>query len=79
MEKLLNTNELASALGRSRSYVAAMKKSGYLFSHGMRTTLSHAIAWLGKRPDFKSTGYYQSSAKHDRSPDLSVAGRFCEQ
>lgn len=79
MGKLLNTTQLARAMGRSRSYVVAMKRSGYEFSHGMLTTVQHANAWLKKHPTFRSSDYRQASSMSDRSPNLSVSGRLCEQ
>lgn len=79
MEKLLNTNELAHALGRCRGYVAAMKKAGYQFSHGMLTTVDHAYDWLNEHPHFRSTRYFLGGSKPDVSPDLNVAGKCDEQ
>ena len=48
-EELLTHKELAAALKRSYTYVAAMKRRGFRVVAG-RTTLSAAILWLTKNP-----------------------------
>ena len=48
-ESLLSSKQLADRLGRSISYVDAMKFSGFRMLAG-RTTLSSAIGWLAKNP-----------------------------
>lgn len=45
MEKLLSVCELAATLGRSESYIWAMKRSGFVMTGG-RATLSEARAFL---------------------------------
>jgi hypothetical protein len=57
LEIPVNSKTLASRLGRSPGYVAAMKSGGYKFTHGMRTLLSDALNWLAEHPDFRVTGY----------------------
>lgn len=49
-EPLLSAKELASRLGRSRSYVVWMKRRGFRMV-AQRTTLTAAIAWLAKNPE----------------------------
>lgn len=44
--KLLNATQLAAAIGRHRTYVSAMKRAGFLFSHGTLTTFRSACDWL---------------------------------
>lgn len=48
-EPLLSAKELAARLGRSRSYVAMMKRKGFRMI-GQRTTLTAAINWLAAHP-----------------------------
>jgi len=49
-EPLLSPKELASKLGRSYSYVEAMRRGGFkMIAH--RTTLTAAIAWLARNPE----------------------------
>jgi len=52
-ERLLPIKELAAALGRARSYVAAMKAAGFVMPGGM-ATVSEARAWLARNPPPKS-------------------------
>jgi hypothetical protein len=49
-EPLLSAKELASRLGRSRSYVVWMKRRGFKMV-AQRTTLTAAIAWLSRNPE----------------------------
>lgn len=53
----LSGKALAEQLRRHPSYVSAMKSGGYAFTHGTRTLLSDALAWLSEHSDFRSTGY----------------------
>jgi hypothetical protein len=53
----ISGKDLALYMGRSSSYISAMKSAGYEFTHGTRTLLSSALAWLSEHPDFRSTGY----------------------
>jgi hypothetical protein len=46
---LLTVKELAAALGRSRTYVEAMKKQGFPMP-GRTATLAEARAWLATHP-----------------------------
>lgn len=46
-EKLLTIDELASALGRSRRYVAYMRARGFQMP-GNLATVSEARAWLAR-------------------------------
>lgn len=48
-EPLLSAKELAAKLGRSRSYVASMKRRGFRMV-GQRTTLTAAMRWLASNP-----------------------------
>lgn len=57
----VNGKTLASNLGRSPGYVAAMKSRGYKFTHGTRTLVSDALQWLADHPDFRATGYRQNA------------------
>lgn len=54
--KLLGVSELAAKLGRGRTYVWAMTRAGYEFTHGQgrrrRTTLESALDWLAAHPEF---------------------------
>jgi hypothetical protein len=61
LEIPVNSKTLASQMGRSPGYVAAMKAGGYVFTHGTRTLLSHALNWLAEHPEFRTTGYRQKA------------------
>lgn len=58
--KLLNLTQLALELGRSRSYVRYMKKAGYVFEYGNRTTFDHALQWLSDNKEFRTTHVMES-------------------
>lgn len=49
-EPLLSSKELASKLGRSISYVKAMRRRGFKMPEH-RTKLSIALRWLAKHPE----------------------------
>lgn len=49
-EELLSMKQLAAKLGRSYSYVRAMRRVGFRMVAG-RTTLTAAVAWLAKNPE----------------------------
>lgn len=51
-ERLLNVNELAWALRRSRQYVYWMKKWEFSMPGGT-ATLSEARQWLREHPEFR--------------------------
>lgn len=53
----LNIKDLAAAIGRSRSYVEAMRQAGYQFTHANRSLASDALRWLRRNPEFRSTSY----------------------
>jgi hypothetical protein len=61
LEIPVNSKTLAARLGRSPGYIAAMKAGGYNFTHGTRTLLSDALAWLAEHPDFRMTGYRRNA------------------
>lgn len=48
--ELLSKKELAAALKRSRRYVWAMEKAGFMMPGG-RATLDEARAWLVRNPE----------------------------
>ena len=52
-EKLLSVCELAAALGRSETYVWAMRRKGFVMSGG-RATLSEAREFLTRCPKPRS-------------------------
>lgn len=60
---LLNCNQLAEELGRHATYVYAMKRAGYKFSHGNRTMAIHALDWLQANPEFRTTRYHISNGQ----------------
>ena len=77
---LLNCNQLAKELDRHATYVYAMKRAGYKFSHGNRTMLAHALDWLQANPDFRSTRYRTvNGQKHPKHPQLATADTAYEQ
>jgi hypothetical protein len=53
----LSIKDLCRKLDRGRSYVWAMRKAGYKFTHGKRTTLASALLWLKENPYFCSNHY----------------------
>lgn len=56
----LNGKQLAEAIGRSQTYVIAMKKvGGYKFSHGNRSLPNHALKWIADHPEFRVSSYNQ--------------------
>ena len=57
-EKLLYPKELAAGLKKSRTYVCAMKKAGFLMPGGT-ASLKEARQWLKKNHNFSSTAYVQ--------------------
>lgn len=66
----LDCVDLAAALDRHPTYVYAMKRAGYVFSHGNRTLLSHALSWLAKNPSFRSTRYRGTAKTRKRLQHL---------
>ena len=75
--KLYNSQDLAKALNRSRTYVHAMKANGFKFSHGMRTTVESAVVWLAEHPEFRSSDY-PALPKHPPSRTGARAGKCGE-
>lgn len=59
----VNVKTLAARIGRTPFYVHAMKAGGYTFTHGNRTTVSHALTWIRKNPLFRSTAYGRQRAE----------------
>ena len=57
-EKLYYPDELAAELGRSRVYIYAMKKAGFVMPGGS-ATLEEAREWLRRNPHFRTTQYIQ--------------------
>lgn len=55
--RLLNCKELGEELNRHATYVYAMKRAGFKFNYGNRTTLENALNWLKAHPEFRSTRY----------------------
>ena len=49
MRELLSQKELADALGRHRSYIAAMRRAGFEMIGG-RATLAQALQFLRSHP-----------------------------
>jgi len=54
----LNKKQLATSLGRSRTYVSAMCRAGFVFQYGGLTTLEEALDWLRANPDFRVSSVY---------------------
>jgi hypothetical protein len=46
---MLSIKELAAALGRTREYISAMKRHGFMMPGG-RATVAEARAWLARNP-----------------------------
>lgn len=60
--RLFNAKELAAELNVSVTYVHAMKKDGFEFTHGMRTLLEPAMIWLAENKDFRVRRAYPKMA-----------------
>jgi hypothetical protein len=58
-EKLLTIKELAAAIGRARSYVAAMKSRGFPMPGGT-ASVSEARAWQARNPPPKSRKVFRT-------------------
>ena len=65
-DDLINCKQLAARMGRNAGYVSAMKGAGYDLPYPGRTTLSHALNWLGDHPDFRTTSVYPGWRKKAR-------------
>src|SRR5689334_8778631 len=84
---LLNGTELAEEINIGRTGVQAMKKLGYKFTHGRKTTKRSALQWLRDHPNFRQRMAYQrkgtsASPKQSRpvlSLTVSVADKRGEQ
>jgi hypothetical protein len=68
---ILNMSKLAKSLGVSLFYVLCMKKSGFIPSHGKKSTLKAAVDWLEEHQDFVTTGIYPRKRRETR-PNISV-------
>lgn len=60
---LLKARELASELKVSRTYVTYMRRAGYEFSHGRRTTYRSALAWLKANPRFRTQNFRKANGR----------------
>lgn len=60
---LLTGKELAAILGRSQSYVCAMKRSGFKLAIPGRYSLAAARRWLEERPEFRFASVYPHRRK----------------
>lgn len=60
--ELLFSEELADALRKSRTYVCAMKKSGFKMPGGT-ATIGEARAWLRENSQFSCTKYVKKTLK----------------
>ena len=67
--QLYNGVQLAKALGKQATYVTAMKRAGYEFTHGSMTTLESAHLWLATFPQFRANHYLKPGAD-ERLPKL---------
>jgi hypothetical protein len=50
----ISIGELCRKLKRGRFYIWTMRRAGYTFTHGKRTTLESALRWLEENPKFSS-------------------------
>jgi len=69
---LFNGVRLALRLGVSRSYVGAMKRAGFVFSHGRRSTAKAALVWLQEHPDFVFGDSYPRRSRSKKEPTLAA-------
>ena len=74
-EKLLNVSRLAKALGVGRFTVQGMKRAGYLFIYGKKTTEEHAREWLAlpENRDFIPSNHFPSYQKRKELRRLRIA------
>lgn len=59
--EMKSCKELAAALGRERTYVAAMKRRGFWMPGG-RATIAEARAWLARNPPPRSRRGFAAAA-----------------
>jgi hypothetical protein len=73
-EPIVNLVDLARCLkgrGRSpvsRSFIYAMKRAGYEFTHGKLTTVGSARQWLAANPEFRTTSYFDDARTRKEKP-----------
>lgn len=60
-DALLNTKQLAGALGRHRNYIDAMKRAGFSMGGGL-ATLAEARKWLARNPAPRSRDRFRAAA-----------------
>lgn len=73
--ELLNCSEIATALGRNRSYISAMKRAGYQMEYGTKDTLKNALQWLSANPTFRTALVYPKRPGNRPSLKPSRAGK----
>jgi hypothetical protein len=57
--KIFNGAKLAFVMDVSPSFVLAMKRAGYQFTHGHQTTLASALKWRAAFPRFRAYVYLE--------------------
>lgn len=68
--RLKTIDELAAALSRSRYYVSAMKRAGFLMPGGTATVIE-ARDWLRDNPQFSSKeAWRKTRIKHAKAPRI---------
>ena len=84
-EPALSLKDLAVAIGVSPTYVSAMKKMGFQFTHAMRCQVSAAMAWLAEHPEFRQEQAYpkkRPNSPHARlaeNPDFRLAQAYARK
>lgn len=63
MKTYLTLKELAAALGKSVSYVFAMKKAGFTEEFPRHYSYEKAVQWLKDNPNFRTHRAYPSKAR----------------
>lgn len=64
---------LAWRMNKSETYVHAMKRAGYVFTHGPETTYESAMEWRAEHPEFRITKWYLRKPKGSTVPKTSGA------
>lgn len=65
--RLCNVEELAAALGRSRTYVSGMKRAGFTMPGGT-ATVNEARKWLRENPEYNSKTVWGHPKKRQIRP-----------
>jgi hypothetical protein len=77
--KLYNTSGLAEVIEVGRTTISAMKRLGFKFLYGRRTTVRSALDWMAAHPEFRQRQAYPSKARNGSPRNSKRAGKCDEQ